>query len=251
MPTLQPRKHSSRTPPVAPPTQSPSSSCPSSSNSNSNNNNTSNSLVLPVSMPLTASALSAQNAWYAKQYGDTVDYKDPSSSSMSCTSGTTASLDFGDCFSLADEPSSSSPDDSSPPPYSPSTFASCCDHNNSRLSPCCCGDESSSASSSSCSSSAGACTPSSSTLFGVPDIDTLDSFTLPPASDIFGSSSFADPVTTTNPLKNKLYDPVLASPSLPSSAVQQQDLVVKMEDDDMLLPPPAFGDEVDQLLNYF
>lgn len=69
MPSLQPRKNSKRVAPIPPPS---------------------------LTMPLTADALSAQNALYEQS-------NHAGSPAMSNSSGTTESLDFADCFSLADE----------------------------------------------------------------------------------------------------------------------------------------------------
>ncbi|KAI8986574.1 hypothetical protein BDB01DRAFT_786093 [Pilobolus umbonatus] len=82
MPSLQPRKNSNRIAPIPPPIL---------------NNEQPLMHLLTPSMPLTVDALSAQNALY-----DTMtDHSNTASPTLS--SGTTESLDFGDCFSLADE----------------------------------------------------------------------------------------------------------------------------------------------------
>ncbi|KAI8144241.1 hypothetical protein BJV82DRAFT_608834 [Fennellomyces sp. T-0311] len=248
MPSLQPRKNSRRAPPVpqTPPLMQAAA------------------LKVPNnSIPLTVSALNAQNAWYAQQDHQQQQQYQPhqqqkpvangkESCADSCTSGTTASLDFGDCFSLADEPTSDPIDQDSmiiTPPYSPTMTKPCCEAStNNRLTPCSCGDESSTT-----ISSSSACTPSPpafSTFFGtLPDVDHFESFMLPPAGDmsLFAdkSDSMPKPSTTTTTTiaaatDLKMYDAILSSPSLPSSAVQQDDLIVKMEDDDLLLPPSEF-----------
>jgi hypothetical protein len=67
MPSLQPRKNSQRVAPIPP----------------------------PEATPLTADALSAQNALYGTAVSPT----------LSNMSGTTESLDFADCFSLTDDDS--------------------------------------------------------------------------------------------------------------------------------------------------
>ncbi|KAI9249427.1 hypothetical protein BDA99DRAFT_523752 [Phascolomyces articulosus] len=288
MPALQPRKNSRRAPSVpAPPLMQATLKVP--------------TTTTTTTTPLTASALSAQNAWYEQQEQQQQQNQQPQqqqkstaavtgyckvSSAESCTSGTTASLDFGDCFSLADEPTPDetiSIDDTfmnnepqqqqqqqlqqqqlqeedTPmitPPYSPkfmtltNTTKDCCDASsiNTRLTPCSCGDESSTTVSNST-----ACTPSPpafSTFFGtLPDVDHFDSFMLPPAGDMSLFADKPDPmpkstttITTHFPTPDfKTYDvtTLLSSPSLPSSAVQQQDLIVKMEEDDLLLPPSEF-----------
>ncbi|KAL7322021.1 hypothetical protein PS15p_212115 [Mucor circinelloides] len=91
MPSLQPRKNSNRVAPIPPP-----------SLTNTVSQQASLMDLLPVScsntVPLTADALSAQNALYEKN--DIVVAASPAMSNMS---GTTESLDFADCFSLADE----------------------------------------------------------------------------------------------------------------------------------------------------
>ncbi|KAL9537724.1 hypothetical protein MBANPS3_011520 [Mucor bainieri] len=88
MPSLQPRKNSNRVAPIPPP-----------SLTNTVSQQASLIDLLPVNtVPLTADALSAQNALYEKNNATTV-----ASPAMSNMSGTTESLDFADCFSLADE----------------------------------------------------------------------------------------------------------------------------------------------------
>lgn len=224
MPSLQPRKQSARvTPPM----------------SLSIDTNTSSNNAKP--MPLTAAALSAQNAWYEQQEQQqtTTESVVKGSPAPSCASGTTITLDFGDCFSLADD------DDDEQQQQGDND---CCDK---QL--CSCGDELSTIMSSST-----ACTPSpTSNIFGFPpEVDLYDSFTLPPATDM---SHFMDidskPPTSASSSNNmtlnnttlttslKLPDTILASPSLPSSAVDQQDLVIKMEQDDMILLPSLPTDE--------
>ncbi|KAI8875490.1 hypothetical protein K501DRAFT_338678 [Backusella circina FSU 941] len=95
MPSLQPRKNSHRTAPIPPPTLTPQDPLLS---------------LLTPGMPLTADALSAQNALFEQQKKSEVPAEVAaatiavtSSPAMSNMSGTTESLDFGDCFSLADE----------------------------------------------------------------------------------------------------------------------------------------------------
>lgn len=84
MPSLQPRKNSNRIAPIPPP--------------NLLHNEQPLMHLLTPSMPLTVHALSAQNALYEKTITKSVTTASPTLSS-----GTTESLDFGDCFSLADE----------------------------------------------------------------------------------------------------------------------------------------------------
>ncbi|KAI7867389.1 hypothetical protein BDF14DRAFT_1803313 [Spinellus fusiger] len=201
MPSLLPRRHSPRTAPIAP---------------------------LPLySHPwFNSSALSVQNARFAQQ--DVV----PSSPAMSCMSGTTASLDFGDCFSLEEESSfitTQSPSDTSVEPdlfscYSPAAHGDIIPDtepfvgtsSNDQLSSC---DETSCYTFYSSANSA-ACTPSppvSSSVFGCCDTnDFYDSFMLPPVNDTFLMLDMA----TTHHLDTKFSNP-FSSPSLPSSAVQQ------------------------------
>ncbi|KAG0174629.1 hypothetical protein DFQ28_004273 [Apophysomyces sp. BC1034] len=213
MPALQPRKHSTRAPPIAPP-----------SSSRAAQPVLNQLLTLPtMPTPLTASALSAQNALFAKE-----DKAIVGSPALSCISGTTASLDFGDCFSLADEASTTTLND----PIlamekEEEAMYPVCDLFGSEplhhpLLPC---DESSTTVS--CSSSA--CTPSppaTSDFFGLAcDSDLYDSFMLPPVNDSF---MLLDNSNHDEAMETKYYDP-LASPSLPSSAVQQD--LVKMEED--------------------
>ncbi|KAI7874156.1 hypothetical protein K492DRAFT_174761 [Lichtheimia hyalospora FSU 10163] len=224
MPSLQPRKQSTRV-------TSPMSL--------SIDTNTSNNAK---PMPLTAAALSAQNAWYEQQEQQqtttTTESVVKGSPAPSCASGTTITLDFGDCFSLADD------DDDDNEQHKGDN--ECCDK---QL--CSCGDELSTIMSSST-----ACTPSpTSNIFGFPpEVDLYDSFTLPPATDMSHFMDIDSKPSTTASSNNissnttltaslKLPDTILASPSLPSSAVDQQDLVVKMEQDDMILLPSFPTDE--------
>lgn len=79
MPSLQPRKNAKRVAPIPPPTLN-------------------TSMMMPP-VPLTEDALSAQNALYEQQQQQQQQH----SPTMSNSSGTTESLDFADCFSLADE----------------------------------------------------------------------------------------------------------------------------------------------------
>lgn len=177
-------------------------------------------------------------------------------STESCTSGTTVTLDFADCFSLTaqendedneeEDVNVTEDDDESTdfaaitipadegmmvsPPYSP-TLALC------DRSSC---DESSTTNSSACTPSP----PATSAFFDISDTDFLyDSFMLPPTNDMFSTFDTADTKTT------RLYDPVLTSPSLPSSAVQQDDLVVKMEDENLLLPSDFVSEDAVHLMS--
>ncbi|ORZ25831.1 hypothetical protein BCR42DRAFT_401019 [Absidia repens] len=239
IPSMPPRKHSSRQSAVF----------------TLMNNTTS-----PIT-PLTTSALSAQNAQYQQiAKNDTSAHTTPAASAsptMSCISGTTASLDFADCLSLADE---NTPTDftnninnsdsmlldslsSSESPHLPPSF-----------------DESSTTISTSSGTNSVACTPSppvSSELFQLAMDEMYDAFMLPPTASVDDDDTFMftnldgnndDDAAKSNGISNvhntgtKLYDPsFLASPSLPSSTLQQ-DLLVKLENVD---------DFADQLLDSF
>ncbi|GAA5800319.1 hypothetical protein HPULCUR_005746 [Helicostylum pulchrum] len=95
MPSLQPRKNSHRTAPIPPPPTTTMSQ------------QTSMLDLVPISsVPLTADALSAQNALYEQTNPAAVG-----SPAMSNMSGTTESLDFADCFSLAEEEPSNKEDE--------------------------------------------------------------------------------------------------------------------------------------------
>ncbi|KAI9014585.1 hypothetical protein CLU79DRAFT_766659 [Phycomyces nitens] len=230
MPSLQPRKNSKRTAPI------PQAQFPDILNNDE--------MMMMIPMPLTASALSAQNARFAQ---DVPTEKQPGSPATSCTSGTTESLDFGDCFSLADEPSleqelpfemSSSlvvEDPIISPSYSPSIcmltepMSFCNPSDIQRLfSPC---DESSTIisshthSTSSSSTTSAVCTPNPppASNYFLGDSDIYDSFMLPPILD----DSFLDhslPSSAMVGMDLKFLDP-LASPS---SAVHHD--LVKMEE---------------------
>ncbi|KAI8338184.1 hypothetical protein BC941DRAFT_374877 [Chlamydoabsidia padenii] len=179
---------------------------------------------MPSMPPRKHSTLSAQNAHYQQQQekGNNVGAASPA---MSCISGTTASLDFADCLSLADDYTTNN---NGTMMYSLPTSPS------SALSPPCF-DEAVSASS---GTNSVVCTPSppvSSELFQLTMDEMYDAFMLPPTASM-------DDVTTTTPFMlddlnittndaTKLFDPTfLSSPSLPSSALQQ-DLLVKNVDD--------------------
>ncbi|KAI9263550.1 hypothetical protein EDC94DRAFT_540065 [Helicostylum pulchrum] len=95
MPSLQPRKNSHRTAPIPPPPTTAMSQQTSMLD-----------LVPTSSVPLTADALSAQNALYEQTNPAAVG-----SPAMSNMSGTTESLDFADCFSLAEEEPSNKEDE--------------------------------------------------------------------------------------------------------------------------------------------
>ncbi|KAI7873121.1 uncharacterized protein EV154DRAFT_528900 [Mucor mucedo] len=88
MPSLQPRKNSRRIAPIPPPT----------STIISQQATLLDLLPTTSTVPLTADALSAQNALFEK--ANPTDIGSPAMSNMS---GTTESLDFADCFSLAEE----------------------------------------------------------------------------------------------------------------------------------------------------
>lgn len=86
MPSLQPRKNSKRVAPIPP---------PSLTNMVSQETSLMDLMNATSNTPLTVDALSAQNALYEKA--------EATSPAMTNMSGTTESLDFADCFSLADE----------------------------------------------------------------------------------------------------------------------------------------------------
>jgi hypothetical protein len=86
MPSLQPRKNSKRVAPIPP---------PSLTNTVSQGASLMDLVNATNNTPLTADALSAQNALYEKT--------EVTSPAMTNMSGTTESLDFADCFSLVDE----------------------------------------------------------------------------------------------------------------------------------------------------
>lgn len=94
MPSLQPRKNSHRTAPIPPPTTVAA-----------NVNQQASLMDLLPTIPLTADALSAQNALYETLAASTTPTTAVGSPAMSNMSGTTESLDFADCFSLAEEES--------------------------------------------------------------------------------------------------------------------------------------------------
>lgn len=92
MPSLQPRKNSHRIAPIPPPTSTTSTTI-------SQQATLLDLLSTTPTVPLTADALSAQNALFEKS-NPNANIGSPAMSNMS---GTTESLDFADCFSLADE----------------------------------------------------------------------------------------------------------------------------------------------------
>ena len=224
MPTLQPRKYSSRTPPSrvieAPATTIEQSQL---------------LKMMPPTMatPLTVSALSAQNALFdqkKKVKKNKKSKKTIQSPVMSCISNTTPSFDFGDCFSLDDEASkntvlttksvnlTSLPRQVDQDPMISPSYDSM--YTNARFSPF---DESTSHISSSATSIA--CTPSppvNADFFGFTDTDLYESFMLPPVNDTFML------LESSNSSDMKCYDPIM-SPSLPSSAAHQD--LVKIEED--------------------
>ncbi|KAI9008768.1 hypothetical protein CLU79DRAFT_776822 [Phycomyces nitens] len=217
MPLLQPRRNSARTAPIAPPILLQPTLA--------------QIFNLQPTTPLTASALSAQNAHFAKQDKPAP----PASPALSCISGTTASLDFGDCFSVADESSSVTEDTFNDMTIKEEEIFACfspisneCDsqqnHTQGPEPLLCASDQFSSSDDASChtfnSSSANSvtCTPSppvSSSVFGFCDSDLYNSFMLPPVNDAFFMLNITHPDPDT-----KFCNP-LTSPSLPSSAVNQ------------------------------
>ncbi|KAI8884656.1 hypothetical protein K501DRAFT_284716 [Backusella circina FSU 941] len=212
MPLLQPRKHSSRSPTVSMDTIQ--------------NNDLLKMMPPTMATPLTASALSAQNALFEQKSKKKISCKIAADSpTMSCASGTTASLDFGDCFSLDDEVNMASlpKQTDQDPMISPSYDSMYTD--NARFSPF---DESISChTSSSSSANSVACTPSppvtADFLSFAPEADLYDSFMLPPVNDTF---LMLDNDTNVG---IKCYDSIM-SPSLLPSSSSQQDLV-KLEED--------------------
>ncbi|GAA5806993.1 hypothetical protein MFLAVUS_000342 [Mucor flavus] len=232
MPTLQPRKYSSRSPPVRV-IETPTATI--------EQQQLLNMMPPTMSTPLTASALSAQNALFEQKKKFKKTHKKTTDSPvMSCASGTTASLDFGDCFSLDDEVSNtltittnnannntlksisltSLPRQIDQDPMISPSYDSM--YSDTRFSPF---DESISCHTSSSSANSIACTPSppvTADFFGFADADLYDSFMLPPVNDTFM-------LLDSNNSDMKCYDSLM-SPSLPSSAVHQQDLV-KLEED--------------------
>ncbi|CAO3626529.1 unnamed protein product [Cunninghamella blakesleeana] len=203
-----------------------------------------------TSIPLTASALSAQNAQFKKMEEEEGNIINTTSSpTMSCISGTTATLDFTDCLSLADENclSSSSPLTSSTDLIQQQNnnnttdimFSSC-----SPLLSSCFDEASTTISSSSSGANSVVCTPSppvSSDLFNLAMDEMYDALMLPPT--VINDSYMSDHHSTTMPLPStssspsslsssfKNYDPLLSSPSLPSSTLQP-DLLIKLENVD-------------------
>lgn len=227
MPSLKPRKHSPRTAPARVIT-TPNATIEQQDLLKMMSTTTTAANVM--STPLTASALDAQNALFDKKKIS----KKGKDNTTSCVSGTTASLDFGDCFSLDDEATTTKLTLNAPtmtnlprqtdadPMISPSYDSI---YNDARFSPF---DESSISCNTSSSSSANsvvACTPSppvNADFFGFADSDLYDSFMLPPVNDTFM-------LLDSNNNDMKCYDSLM-SPSLPSSAVAGQDLV-KLEED--------------------
>lgn len=243
MPTLQPRKYSSRSPPARV-IQTPTATI--------EQQQLLKMMPPTMSTPLTASALSAQNALFEQKKktkktktshnnNNNNNNKMAGSPVMSCASGTTASLDFGDCFSLDDEVPTMSTITTNinnnnnniksinltslprqidqDPMISPSYDSM---YTDTHFSPF---DESISCHTSSSASNSIACTPSppvTADFFGFADADLYDSFMLPPVNDTFM-------LLDSNNSDMKCYDSLM-SPSLPSSAVQHQDLV-KLEED--------------------
>ncbi|KAI7873025.1 hypothetical protein BDF14DRAFT_64589 [Spinellus fusiger] len=230
VPCLRPRKNSTRTAPIPPLTQLPEP--------------LDNNIIMSMlpAIPLTISALSAQNARFAQDEG-----VQPGSPAISCTSGTTESLDFGDCFSLADEPTTAQPHSSFvlqplevvDPIPSPSYSSSFCDMTNESVSFCHSGDvqlfssfdesstiiSSRTTSTSSSSTTSAACTPSPpSSSYFIGDSDIYDTFMLPPIID----DTFLDLSLSSSAMMDismKFLDPLSSSFS---NTVQQD--TVKMEE---------------------
>ncbi|KAL0076467.1 hypothetical protein F4703DRAFT_1761611 [Phycomyces blakesleeanus] len=184
MPLLQPRRNSTRTAPIAPP------------------------ILL---QPTLAQIFNLQTA----------------SALSSPSSGTTASLDFGDCFSVADEASSVTEEklqlQQLQQPQGPEPILCASDQFSSS-------DDSSchtfNSSSSSSANNSVACTPSppaSSSVFGFCDSDLYNSFMLPPVNDAFFMLNLThhDDSDTKFCDANINHNNPLTSPSLPSSAVNQ------------------------------
>jgi hypothetical protein len=219
MPSLKPRKHSSRSPPsrvITTPTAT------------IEQDELFKMMPPTMSTPLTASALHAQNALFEKKKKSKKAKNTPKKS----TSAATVSLDFGDCFSLDDEASNNTtntikltlnaptltslPRQTDQDPMISPSYDSM--YSDARFSPF---DESISCHTSSSSNSI-ACTPSppvTAGFFGFADTDLYDSFMLPPVNDSF--------MLLDNNNDVKCYDPLM-SPSLPSSAAGQD--LVKLED---------------------
>lgn len=222
MPSLKPRKHSSRSPlnrVITTPTAT------------IEQKELFKMMPPTMSTPLTASALHAQNALFEKKKKTKKAKNTPKKSA----SGATVSLDFGDCFSLDDETSTSTanatninlalnaptltslPRQTDQDPMISPSYDSI--YSDARFSPF---DESISCHNSSSPNSI-ACTPSppvTAGFFGFADADLYDSFMLPPVNNSFmllDSNNDA-----------KCYDPLM-SPSLPSSAAGQD--LVKLEED--------------------
>ncbi|CAO3617818.1 unnamed protein product [Cunninghamella echinulata] len=220
-------------------------------NTTSTSTSTSTSSISTISnpsatpTPLTASALSAQNAQYKKLEEEEGNIVSPSPT-MSCISGTTATLDFTDCLSLADENCLLS---SSPLTTSTDLIQQQQNNDNNTtdmMFPSCspllssCFDESSTTiSSSSSGTNSVVCTPSppvNSDLFNLAMDEMYDVLMLPPTaindsymSDHHNSNSVINNNTMSSSSKN--YDPLLCSPSLPSSTLQS-DLLIKLENVD-------------------
>lgn len=207
-----------------------------------------------TAIPLTASALSAQNAQFKKMEEEEGKIMTTTlSPTMSCISGTTATLDFTDCLSLADENclSSSSPLTSSTDLIQQQNSSNATDIMFSSCSPLlssCFDEASTTISSSSSGTNSVVCTPSppvSSDLFNLAMDEMYDALMLPPTvindsymsdnanntnnTTMSLSSTSSSPSLTLSSFKN--YDPLLSSPSLPSSTLQP-DLLIKLENVD-------------------
>ncbi|RCH93212.1 hypothetical protein CU098_004481 [Rhizopus stolonifer] len=191
MPSLQPRKNSKRVAPIPPP-----------SLTNTTNQQTTLMNLLSSSknnnVPLTADALSAQNAMFEKKASSTLH-----SPVMSSTSGTTESLDFNDCFSLAEEESTKNDvkaaifcDALLQEPLSTSSGST--DVPGLRMN-----------STSSYGTNSAACTPSPSTTLATDPFnnDFFDQFIMPTDDDPFYSTMFSDIANTSDAEQlSKLYN---------------------------------------------
>lgn len=200
MPSLQPRKNSNRTAPIPPPSTATAVSQQASL------------MDLLPTIPLTADALSAQNALYEKTNPIT------SSPAMSNMSGTTESLDFADCFSLADEESTNKEDAATAaavfcnlllqqepmPMFDQPALDDIQSSSSARMN-----------STSSYSSDSTACTPSPTTLPSDEPFtaDFFDQFMMP-TDDPFYMMDAATPTTNTAADLSKLYNTTIEQNSL-------------------------------------
>lgn len=195
MPSLQPRKNSHRTAPIPPPTLTPQDPLLS---------------LLTPGMPLTADALSAQNALFEQQQrceapaAEVATTQEAvSSPAMSNMSGTTASLDFGDCFSLADEDTKQDDNMVSSEMIDTNMFVNEAMHSDEE-------DNSVAGRTSSYASDSTACTPSPVLMADQLNLDTSDffgQFMMPPLSvdDPFNMLNISPTSNTASEL-SKLYN---------------------------------------------